>query len=1023
MFEKYLRALLRQPVVVAVTLACVVAACLAASKAFRVDLFPTLEFPVLSVVAQAPAFPSLEMERQVALPIENALSGVLGVYRVRSVVATGIANISAYFQWGTDMLSARQLLTQALYRTTGQIPGDVDVSVESLSATLGLIESYALQGGTDPVALRDLAEYDLKPRLQGVLGVYRVVVSGGQVREFAVYPNPVLMIENGVFLDDIKTALAENNILASPGIVNSGPQEFTITANGQFADVAELENLVVAVKQGYPIRVKDIGKVADAYQIPRDDSSEKGKPAVLINIFKQPRYDTLSVAAGVDRTIRDFVKSLPSGYTIHNYYDQAQLVGASIGSVKEAVYVGGILVVIVLALFLRNWKTTLAAITSIPISIIAALGLMRLFKVGLNIMSLGGLAVGTGIIVDDAVVVLENIFRWLSARREGSGLSARDAIVGAAGEVVRPVVVSTLTNIGIFLPMVFIAGFAGRLFAPIGLTVTFALLASLVVALSVIPLLVDQWLAQTHLLKERETWVNRVYGRPLGFALRRPYAVIGAAMAVVVLTAFAFKHLNLEFLPSLDEGAVLLATAMPPGTSLAETKRVGVLFEKWLAQMPGVVTVARHTGHAAGTLDVDGVNHSDVTVKLLPKSRRPMPIESFISLLRRKSRDLTDVRVEYLMPLEDKINDAMGSTPFDIGVAFFGADLDQLHRFSAGLLARMQHIKGLIDVTPPDDKPLPAVTVNIDKATAGRLGIPVRSVFDALRASSQGLTATAVRLVFKSVGVVLHLVSPNGQFNAGAMGDLPLRSVVGDAVPLEQVAEIGYGEVPSKIYHEHLQREVMVSANIENRNVRDVAADLEKAVADLKLPTGYTWTFTGKYKSETEMLGNMGVVLLLAVIIVAVILWFEFRSVIQTLLILSAVPLAGVGAFASLWIGGQSINISSMIGAMMLIGIVVRNGILMLDYMNAGLAAGMDVKEAAAQAALKRVRPILMTASMTILGLVPIATGWGTGSELLRPLAIAVIGGMLLSTLLTLVVLPASAVACARWIRPAKPAE
>jgi CzcA family heavy metal efflux pump len=1022
MFEKYLRALLRQPVVVAVTLACVVAACLAASKAFQVDLFPTLEFPVLSVVAQAPAFPSLEMERQVALPIENALSGVLGVYRVRAVIATGIANISAYFQWGADMLSARQLLTQALYRTTGQIPRDVDVSVESLSATLGLIESYALRGGTDPVALRDLAEYDLKPRLQGVLGVYRVVVSGGQVREFAVYPNPVLMIENGVFLDDIKTALAENNILASPGIVNSGPQEFTITSNGQFTDAAELENLVVAVKQGYPIRVKDIGKVAEAYQIPRDDSSEKGKPAVLINIYKQPRYDTLSVAAGVNKTIRDFVKSLPPGYTVHNYYDQAQLVGASIGSVKEAVYVGGILVVIVLALFLRDWKTTLAAITSIPISIIAALGLMRLFKVGLNIMSLGGLAVGTGIIVDDAVVVLENIFRWLSAREEGSGLSSRDAIVGAAREVVRPVVVSTLTNIGIFLPMVFIAGFAGRLFAPIGLTVTFALLASLVVALSVIPLLADQWLTQTH-LKENDAWVNRVYQKPLGFALRRPYAVIGGAVACVVLTVFAFRHLDLEFLPSLDEGAVLLNTAMPPGTSLAETKRVGVLFEKWLAQMPGVVTVARHTGHAAGTLDVDGVNHSDVTVKLLPKSQRPMPIESFLSLLRRKSRDLTDVQVEYLMPLEDKINDAMGSTPFDIGVAFFGADLDELHRFSAGLLARMHHIKGLIDVHPPDDKPLPAVTVHIDKAAAGRLGIPVRSVFDALRAASQGLTATAVRLVFKSVGVVLHLVSPNGQFNASAMGDLPLRSVVGDAVPLEQVAEIGYGEVPSKIYHEHLQREVMVSANIENRNVRDVASDLAKAVAEMKLPAGYTWTFTGKYKSETDMLGNMGVVLLLAVIIVAVILWFEFRSVIQTLLILSAVPLAGVGAFASLWIGGQSINVSSMIGAMMLIGIVVRNGILMLDYMNAGLAAGLDVKEAAAQAARKRVRPILMTASMTILGLVPIAAGWGTGSELLRPLAIAVIGGMLLSTLLTLVVLPASAVACARWIRPAKSAE
>ncbi len=1010
MFERFLSKLLRSPAVTLILVLFLFVAGIMAYRSLNVDLFPPLDFPVLSIIAEAPGFSSLEMERQVTLPIESAVSGVLGVIRVRSVMATGISMISAEFQWGADMITARQLILAALSQTAGQLPPEVEPSVESLSATLALIEGYSLQGGDDLIKLRDIANYELKPRLQGILGVYKVVVAGGKIREYAVYPNPFLMMKYDLALSDLKRALASNNILALPGVVNNYSQEFVVRANGQFKNPSDVENVVVAIKAGIPVRIRNVARVIDTYQFQRQDASEKGKPSVLINIYKQPRFDTIRVANAVAEKIAEFEKTLPKGFAIHNYYDQSQLVKDSIGSVKESVIIGALLVVLILFAFLRSPRLTLVATLSIPISVIAAIILMRLSGVGLNIMSLGGLAVGSGIIVDDAIVVIENIFRHLTQSGSSDSESVLKTIVGAVSEVVRPVIVSTLTNIGIFAPMVFIAGLAGSLFKPVAMTVTFALSASLVVALTVIPVLVLKIAANSRLHEKSGGAFERTYLYLLNLSLDNPLKTILLLGLIPFLVSWtAFKRLNIAFLPALDESAIQLQTTLPPGASLAESRRINHLIERWVKKVPGVITVVRNTGHAPGTLDVDSVNRSDINVKLVPKRQRPIPINDMIADLSEKTSHLPGVNVEYLMPLADKINDAMGGIPYDIGIDFFGPSLATLGKLSSDLTTRIKSIPGVTDIKPPENIPLPSLKASIDRKEAGRLGISERSIFDLLQAYSVGLTATSVRRLFKSIGVVLHFTKPGENINLEALRSLPLKTAGGNIVPLEQVVDFHYAETPSKIYHEHLSRKMIVAFNVRGRNVNSVAEDVKQKIEAMHLPKGYSWDYSGKYASGKSAMTNMEAVFLMAIFVVAIILWMEFKSLVQVGLILLTLPLAAVGAALSLWLFKESLNVSSMIGAVMLIGIVVRNGIILLDYMNSGLESGHRIREAVRAAALKRVRPILMTASVAILGLVPIATGWGTGSELLQPLAIAVIGGLLTSTILTLLVLPAAA--------------
>jgi CzcA family heavy metal efflux pump len=984
----------------------------------KVDLFPALNFPVLNIVTESPNQSSLEVERQVTTPIESVLGGVLGVTRVRSTSATGISMVSAEFRWGTEMIRAKQLVTEALTGIRSQLPPGLEPTIENLSNALSMLQGYGLQGGSDPVQLRDLAVYDLKPRLQRIPGVYKVVVMGGKLAEYSVVPNPALMVKYDITLDELKTALADNNILASPGFVNSYAQELAIHANAQYESVSDVKNVVIAVKSGITVRVRDISTVTTAYQYERGDTSERGKPAVLINIFKQPNFDTASLAKNIEGEIIEFKKTLPKAYLIFNYYDQAQLVIDSINSVKESVWIGALLVVLVLGLFLRDLRTTVIATVSIPISLLSAVLLMSLFSIGLNIMSLGGLAIGTGIIVDDTIVVLENIFRWFS-NHASTGEKKLQLLILATQEVVRPVLVSTATNIGIFLPMILIEGFAGQLFSPVSFTVTFALLASLIVSVTLIPVIAYHWIElpkplsiSKNTLKSGESKDSRfpsLYRKILQGAIAHRKLVLMTTALPILMMGFSFKKLPIDFLPSLDEGAILLQTVMPTSTSLQEAKRLGGHLENWLRDISDVQNVTRRTGHAPGAEDTDNINHSDIMVKLKPKGQRVFSIDQLIDHLKEKTAPLSEVQVNYLMPLADKINDALGGVPADIGIDFYGQDLDALHRYSAELVQKLKQIPGITEIRPPTDSPVPSLEVKINKEEAGRLGISQRIIFDALMSYSVGLPVTQIRELQKQIGVVIHY-SPRGEsFDLESIESLPFRTTSLNNVPFEQFAKLSFGEIPSEIYHENSNRKLTVSTNAAGKNLTDVSNDIKKILDEIQFDRGSGWSFSGKFRTQQAALSNMAMVLSLAILVVSLILWLEFQSVPQVLLILMTIPLAGFGAFLSLFIFKQNLNVSSMIGVVMLVGIVVRNGIILVDYINLEKNTHKDFREAVINAAVKRVRPIVMTATVTALGLLPLAAGWGSGAELQRPLAIAVIGGVFSSTLLTLIILPVSA--------------
>ncbi len=1006
LYERLLARILLNPGSTLVVTGFVLALGLFTARSLSVDLFPPLDFPTLNVVCEEPDYSSLEMEQRVTLPVEAAAESVPGVVRVRSDSATGIAMVSVGFVWGTDMWQARERLQQALIDAQGQIPAGVRTSVETLSSALSMIEGYSLRSRGDPVALRDLALYRLKPRLQRLPGVYRVEVVGGQSPEIRVTADPARLEQYGLTLDDLSAALAANNVASSPGVANLGPQELVLHGRGQYGDPAEVAQVAVAVRDGSPVRVGQVARVRPGYRYQRGDSSEDGQPAVLVTVSKQLGYDTGSVADAVAREVASFRRTLPAGVRLDNYYDQAKLVRDSIGGVRDSVWIGGVLVVLVLALFLGDLKATLVAALSIPVSVVTALLLMRVFGVQLNIMSLGGLAIGTGMIVDDTVVVLENIFRWLSTPELGAGRGRLEVVTGACREVAVPVLVSTLANIGIFLPMVLVAGFAGKLFAPVSLTVTFALLASLAVSQTLIPQLALRWLKD---VRERDApRLERAYRGPLDFALRHPAWVLALAAVAVLGSVAASRRLDMGFLPDLDEGAVLVSTLMPPGTSLAEARRVNSKIEAWLERMPGVVTVVRRTGHAPGAEDTDNVNHSDIMVKLAPKNRRPLALKDWIDAVEDRTADLPGVNVEILMPLADKINDALGGVPADIGVNLEGPDLAVLGRESSALQASLARVPGLVDVHPQGGLPVPSLEVRVDRAAAGRLGIPVRSVFETLEACTGGLVATEVRHSLQLVPVTVRYGEPGADIDLTAVEHLPLRTAAGTMVPLGEVARLGYGAMPSDIEHTHLVREVTLTGNIQGRAARDVASDVARAVERLRLPAGYAWSLTGKFQAGRRAIDNLLMVLGLSIAVVALILWFEFQDLARVGLILLTIPLAAVGAIFSLAATGQSLNVSSMIGAVLLVGIVVRNGIILLDTVDLELRSGRPLERAIREAARKRLSRIRMTATVTLLGLLPLAVGWGSGAELQRPLAIAVVGGTLTSTLLTLVVLPAA---------------
>jgi CzcA family heavy metal efflux pump len=970
-----------------------------------ISLLPDLNFPTLSIVVEAPGLTAEEIEKQAALPMESAMSGIYHVARVRSASVANLSLITVQLTWGADLQLARQQVQQKIASVQGDLPPGASVSVESLSNTLGQVQGFILSGGNSLADLHDFAEYHLKPQILQRPGVFDVTVFGGLVKEYAVFVNPSRLEQYDLTLKDIEDALVRNNVASVGGILDLGSQSFAMVPETRLSDLASIQSTIVAVKNNVAIRVKDIGRVAISH-LPYRGGAESGDTSgVVIEIIKQPASDVVSVTRGIDKFLKTYTSSMPSGVRIAKYYDQSELVLDSIHGVEEAVLLGALLVGVILLIFLRSWRASVVAFTSIPTALLSALVFMKWLGMSLNIMTLSALAIATGMVIDDAIVIIENVFRHRALKPEAA---ATDLFIEAAAEVAGPVASSTITTVAIFVPLIFLSGLAGRLFAPVGVVVSIVMTASLLFAFTLIPSVGPHLMGRATVQKGWQ-WLPRIYHKTLEWALRVRWRLLGIVLLLCAGSVFLLTRLNQEFLPLLDEGSILMTVDTPPDSGLNETLRVTRLLIQNVLHDKDIDTVVAKTGHAPGTQDTDTMNHSDVVAKLVAHGERSKSIEELFALYRKRAQDYPGIVINFTMPLQDKLNDAIGGVAKTIGVKIYGEDLATLQGIAAELAARLAKVPGVVDLSPGSIASIPSVNVKLLPGVADRLGVTREDLNNVVEAMSFGHQATQVRELYKQVPLMMRLEGTDDSvptLHKDALSRVPLRTADGPYVPLSQVASVTYGEVPSRIEHDQATRVVTVSCNVAGVKNQTIVQAIDSAFTQIKVPPGYTHEIAGSYAAQGDTTRSLAGIGITALLLVATILWIEFQSLRKVILVLLTIPLSTVGASGALWLTHQTLNVSSLIGLVMLVGVVLRNGIVLVDYIHLAVKQGKSLDEAVEEGAQVRLRPILMTALSEILGLAPLALGIGSGSALERPLAIAVIGGLITSTFLTLYVLP-----------------
>ncbi len=967
------------------------------------SLLPNLNFPSLSVVVENQGLTAKELEKQVALPVESAMSGIYNVRRIRSTSVSNISLISIQLKWGADVEFARQQVIQKLATIQGGLPKGSDVSVETLSNTLGQVESFVLTGGSSLLDLYDFAKYRLRPALLQQNGVFQVLIFGGLAPEYAVFLDPEELQKFDLSIGDVRDAVARNNVATIGGVLDLGAQSFGIMPRTRLTDIKSIEDTIVAVRSNVPVRIKDIANVRLTH-LPYRGGAEDGKtPSVAIQIVKQPNANVVDVTRGVDTFLKDF--KLPAKVSIKKYYDQSEVVYEAVRGVEEAVVLGAALVGLILLLFLRSWRASLVAFTSIPTSLLSSIVFMRYFGMSLNVMSLSALAIATGMVIDDAIVVIENFFRHRELTPHDS---VPELFLRAASEVAGPVLSSTITTVAIFVPLIFLTGLAGRLFSPVGVIVSIVMTASLVFAFTLIPS-VGPHLIRGQPSESHSSRLGELYSKYLRRSLKARGWIMGLVVVLCAASFWILSRLNREFLPLLDEGSILMNVDGPASNSLGETMRTVHLLLDRVLHDPDIQTVVSTIGHAPGMQDTDTMNHADVTARLVSHGQRKKSIHELFTLFRQRARAFPGVSVNFTMPLQDKLNDAIGGVSAAIGIKIFGDDLSILEKLAGETAAQLSKVRGVQDLHPSSIVPVPSLDISLIKDTSNLLGVSRQDLNDAVQAMSYGVEATRVQALYKEIPLMLRYEGTDDNIPTLHLDELkhtPIRTADGRFVPLSQVARLRFVDIPSRIEHEHASRYVTVSCNVSGATNQSVVRSIKKIMAGLHMPEGYRYEIGGSFAAQSDATKGISSIAIVAILLVAVILWLEFQSLRETLLVLLTIPLSTIGASLALWAFHQTLNVSSLIGLVMLVGVVLRNGIVLVDYIHAAMRSGTPIDLAIEQGARVRLRPILMTALSEILGLSPLAFGIGSGAALEQPLAIAVIGGLITSTFLTLFILP-----------------
>ncbi|HLJ13245.1 MAG TPA: efflux RND transporter permease subunit [Bryobacteraceae bacterium] len=986
-----------------------------------VAVFPNTDFPRIVVGVDNGVMPIDQMQVTVTRPIEEALNIVPGLESVRSITSRGSAEVNLFFNWSSNMFQTLDLVNAALARVQSSLPPTAKITTNRLTFAAFPILGYSVTSTSIPqTRLWEMATYDLKPRLNRLPGVSQIVVQGGAEPEFLIQPDPAKLIKTQVTVPSILDAISKSNLIDSPGLIEERHQLALSLVSGQATTPAQIANIVLKLTPaGLPVRVGDIGTVANSVRPVYTIVTANGRPAVLLNVYRQPSSNTVAVADAIHAEMAAIQAGLPKGVHIEPFYDQSDVVRDSIRSVRDAILIGLILAAIILVLFLRDWGSSLVAGLVIPATIAITCIVLRFSGAGFNLMTLGGLAAAVGLVIDDAIVVVENIVLHRQA-----GQARGDAIRAALQEIRIPLIGSTVTPIVVFLPLISITGVTGTFFRALALTVGIALLTSLALALTWTPTLSHYFLkrnpdegsrpvSETEILEHNVAStgvmarVMRAYEWTLNLVLSRAWVLAIFGVVLIAISFLCYRALGTDLLPAMDEGGFVLDYLMPAGSSLADTNRVISGVESILKTVPEVESTSRRTGLQLGLAAVTEANTGDISVKL--KRNRSRGVEEVIADVRSQvNTKYPMLDTEFIQVLQDMIGD-LTSSPDPIEVKLFSPNSDLLRLWAPRVGDAIKKLEGIVDVKNGIENTIsgPAIVFTVNPVVAARSGFtPQEAELDA-SAILQGEPALTPIVVNDRAYTLRVRFPENTRQTLDAVNSTLLVSSTGRTATLGTLARIQDVAGQTEIRRENLQRYVAATGRLEGLSLGTGVKAVQDAVAALHIPPAIRVVYGGTYAEQQRSFHDLVVVLALAVVLVFVVLLLEFRTFAAPIAILASALLSTSGVFVALLITSTTFNISSFMGLIMVVGIVAKNGILLLDADQKFRFAGIDPRTAMIHAGERRLRPILMTAMATVAGMIPLSLAIGAGSQMLQPLAIAVIGGVLASMVLSLVITPA----------------
>ncbi|PSB51711.1 CusA/CzcA family heavy metal efflux RND transporter [filamentous cyanobacterium Phorm 6] len=986
------------------------------------DVLPNFAPPQVEVQTEAPGLAPEAVESLVTLPLESAVNGAPGVQVVRSSSAVGISVLRIVFKWGTDPQTARELVSERLQEAQNKLPEGVGTpQISPLSPPIGTVIQYAFTSETTSLMdVRSLVDGVIQNRLMAVPGVSQVLVYGGDVRQFQVIANPEKLKALKISLQDVVVAATEANAKTSGGLLISPDLELVVHGEGQIQNIEDLQKAVVAIRDGKPIQLQNVAEVKIGAALQRGDASWNGKRAIVVMVNKQPLVDSPTVTRAIMRTMDELKASFPKDVKATVTFRQDAYINASVDNVRSALIEGSVIVAIILIPFLMNWRTLTVCLLDFFLTLLFSLLICNWIGLELNTMVLGGLAVAIGTAVDDAIVYCENTYRRLQENHLSENPKPVMQVIFEGGQEVRESLIGAmLIGIIVFSPIFTLSGVEGRIFTPMGIAYLVVVVVSSLESMLISPALCAVLLPHNR-MNTSESFVaelsKRIYRPVLEFAMRQSTIIMGVTIAAIVAAMVVVPTLGRDFLPTFQEKSLMNAIALYPGSSLESTNRIGMAIQNGLKADPRFESVQLRAGRAPGDPDAASVNlaHLDVELSEEAMKNRPATIQALRQIMGQFPGVVTNIGGF----ISHRMDEVLSGVRSAIAIKVFGPDLQELRRIGELVETSIKDVKGLVDLQLEPQIPIRQVQIQFDRDAAARYGLTLTQVSNFAETALNGRIVSQVSDGQQLVDLMVW-VTKSARNNLDAIRALPVTTPTGQQVPFSQLAKIDYGRGPNTINRENVSRLIVVSANVDSRDVGSVVGDIRDRVGQaVQLPQGYSIEYGGQYKSQQESTRNFVIVGLFAVVAISILMYFTVKSVPAMLMIMVNLPLALVGGVIAVLLTGGTLSVPSMVGFVTLFGVATRNGLLLVDNYNVKLLQGMPMSKVIVEGAMERLLAILMTALTSALGVVPLVLGGGAGKELLQPLAIVVLGGLLTSTVLTLLVLPALYARFGKLLKP-----